>query len=651
MEIIHRDGLARIGKFDTPHGSIETPTILPVINPNIPALSIGEMVALGSQGFITNSYIIRRTEKLREKAEKNGVHSLIGYDGPVMTDSGTFQSHVYSDIEYSNAEIVNFQRKIGSDISTILDIFSEPDFSYEKAKMAVLETHARMQELPRIDDTILAGPIQGSTYGDLRKLSAELMSSSQAGYLPIGGVVPLLENYRYDILVDVIINSKIHADFSKPVHLFGGGHPMFLGMAVLLGVDVFDSASYVKYARSNRMLFLDGSRELSRISSLPGWSALYGKINVSELKEAPPEERSRLLALHNLSAIFTELNEIKERIFQQNLWQYVEAKARTHPYLFRAYLKILEYSGTLEKYEDLSKKSSFFYFDHYTDRNPFLLRLKKHTEAVTGNDTGKCTVLSEDHWHPGRPHPEKLVNLYEHSGKTFLLKWQNQLVPIELDDTYPVEQIISSGNFTNYADDMCDGSPSPFQNQAGAFTRKDLNAAVPESDYPVRSFDLEKVRKIADFQFGMGAGKIIFPEGCRVTRSRSTGRIRGIFHEEKLIATQRAHDGFFTLSVDGARMLHSSTSMPKHRVVVTNDTAEFNARGFNVFFKFVVGNDPDILAGNEVLVVDENDTLVAVGKSVTSGSEIHFFKSGVAVKVHRGVQQGTEKSTEKDEKM
>ena len=649
MEIIYRDGLARIGKFETPHGSIETPTILPVINPNIPTLSIGEMVALGSQGFITNSYIIRRTEKLREKAEKNGVHSLIGYNGPIMTDSGTFQSHVYSDIEFSNSEIINFQRKIGSDISTILDIFSEPDFSYEKAKTAVLETHARMQELPKIDDTILAGPIQGSTYGDLRKLSAELMSSSQAGYLPIGGVVPLLENYRYDILVDVIINSKIHADFSKPVHLFGGGHPMFLGMAVLLGVDVFDSASYVKYARNNRMLFLDGSRELSKISSLPSWSALYGKINVNELKEAPQEERSRLLALHNLSAIFTELNEIRERIFQQNLWQYVEAKARTHPYLFKAYLKILEYSETLEKYEDLSKKSSFFYFDRYTDRNPFLLRLKRHTEAVTGNDTGNSTVLSEEHWHPGRPHSEKLVNLYEHSGRNFLLKWQNQLVPIELEDTYPVEQIISSGKLTNHLDGIGEGPD--LQDQAKSFTRKDINTAVPESEYPVRSYDLEKVRKIADFQFGIGTGKVLFPEGCTVTRSRSTGRIRGIFHEEKLIATQRAHDGFFTLSIDGAGMLHKSTTMPKHRIVVTNDTAEFNARGFNVFFKFVVRNDPDILAGNEVLVVDENDTLVAVGKSVTSGSEIHFFKSGVAVKVHRGAQQGTEKLAETDEKV
>ena len=48
----------------------------------------------------------------------SGVHSLLGFDGPIMTDSGTFQSHVYSDVEFSNVEIVDFQRKIGSDIST-----------------------------------------------------------------------------------------------------------------------------------------------------------------------------------------------------------------------------------------------------------------------------------------------------------------------------------------------------------------------------------------------------------------------------------------------------------------------------------------------------------------------------------------------------
>ena len=57
---------------------------------------------------------------------------------------------------------------------------------------------------------------------------------------------------------------------------------MFLSMAVLLGVDIFDSASYVKYARDDRMLFSDGSKELSRISSLPRWSPLYGKFTVKE---------------------------------------------------------------------------------------------------------------------------------------------------------------------------------------------------------------------------------------------------------------------------------------------------------------------------------------------------------------------------------
>ena len=133
-----------------------------MINPNIQTLGIEEMVSLGAQAFITNSYIIRRNEKLRERAEKHGVHALIGFDGPIMTDSGTFQSHVYSDVEYTNLEIVEFQRKIGSDISTILDIFSEPDFSHEKAEYAVNETYSRMSEIPQgVEDTILAGPIQG----------------------------------------------------------------------------------------------------------------------------------------------------------------------------------------------------------------------------------------------------------------------------------------------------------------------------------------------------------------------------------------------------------------------------------------------------------------------------------------------------------
>ena len=630
FEITGKDGLARTAKFKTPHGVIETPTILPVINPNIQTLGIEEMVSLGAQAFITNSYIIRRNEKLRERAEKHGVHALIGFDGPIMTDSGTFQSHVYSDVEYTNLEIVEFQRKIGSDISTILDIFSEPDFSHEKAEYAVNETYSRMSEIPQgVEDTILAGPIQGSVYNDLRKKSAELMSSSQAGYLPIGGVVPLLENYRYDTLVDIIINSKLNASFSKPVHLFGGGHPMFLSMAVLLGVDVFDSASYVKYARDDRMLFSDGSRDLSRISTLPRWSPLYGKFSVKEIRELNAEDRKKALSLHNLAAIFNELHEIRERIFQQTLWQYVETKARSHPYLFKAYKRILEHSDILEKYEDLSKKSTFFYFDRYTDQTPYVRRLMRFSDHVK-NNSREPVILGDEHWHPGRPHEKGIKSVYENSDRPFFLKWQNMLIPLELDETYPVEQIISAGG-----DNIPAEETTALQD-------------VSISETKLRDFDIDRVRTIADYQFGFGVGRKLFPDSTEVTRSRNTGRIRGIFLKGKLLATLRAHDGFFTLTIEGARKLLDACEAPLHRVSVTDDSAEFNGKGFNVFFKFITSNDESIIAGNEVLVVNSRDELVAVGKSVVSGKEIKYFRSGVAVKVHKGIMQGEEKISDSD---
>ncbi len=212
MEIIRRDGLARIGRFTTLHGKVETPTILPVVNPNLLVITPKEMKKFGAQAIITNSYIIRRNATLRENALKNGIHSLMDFDGPIMTDSGTFQSYVYGDVEYTNQEIVEFQRSIGSDITTILDIFSKPDDTYDQAKNAVMETYRRIEEIPELSGPMLAGPIQGSIYPDLRKESAELMGRSKADYLPIGGVVPLLENYNYDTLVDIIVNSRINTN-------------------------------------------------------------------------------------------------------------------------------------------------------------------------------------------------------------------------------------------------------------------------------------------------------------------------------------------------------------------------------------------------------------------------------------------------------
>ena len=130
FEVVARDGCARLGKLHTAHGLLETPALLPVINPNIRTIEPREMWdRYGIQGLITNSYIIWKHDELKQHAVEKGVHDLLNFPGVVMTDSGTFQSYVYGDVEVGVEEIVEFQRSIGVDIATMLDVFSRPDMT------------------------------------------------------------------------------------------------------------------------------------------------------------------------------------------------------------------------------------------------------------------------------------------------------------------------------------------------------------------------------------------------------------------------------------------------------------------------------------------------------------------------------------------
>jgi uncharacterized protein with predicted RNA binding PUA domain len=143
------------------------------------------------------------------------------------------------------------------------------------------------------------------------------------------------------------------------------------------------------------------------------------------------------------------------------------------------------------------------------------------------------------------------------------------------------------------------------------------------------------VQVIADFQFGKGAGEALFQEGCEVILSR-TGRVRQISLDGKRLATVRAKDGRFTLGIDGALRLLSSLPPPAYRVVVTGEVADFIRQGKNTFAKHVIAADPAIMAGDEVMVVDGHDQLLATGSSVLSGGEMLRFNYGVAVKVRQG---------------
>ena len=95
FEVVARDGCARLGKLHTAHGLLETPALLPVINPNIRTIEPREMWdRYGIQGLITNSYIIWKHDDLKQHAVEKGGHDLLNFPGVVMTDSGPFQSYV-----------------------------------------------------------------------------------------------------------------------------------------------------------------------------------------------------------------------------------------------------------------------------------------------------------------------------------------------------------------------------------------------------------------------------------------------------------------------------------------------------------------------------------------------------------------------------
>ena len=211
FEVTQRDGRARLGKLHTHHGVLETPALLPVVNPNIRTVEPREMWdKYGIQALITNSYIMWKHEDLRTIAQNKGVHNLLDFPGVVMTDSGTFQSYVYGDVEVGVDEIVAFQRSIGVDIATMLDVFSRPDMNATEVEEAVRETEARAaQSLEAAGDTMLNGPVQGGVFRELRHISAQLMGSHPFAVHPIGGIVPVMEQQRYKEYAKIMMATKM----------------------------------------------------------------------------------------------------------------------------------------------------------------------------------------------------------------------------------------------------------------------------------------------------------------------------------------------------------------------------------------------------------------------------------------------------------
>jgi predicted RNA-binding protein (TIGR00451 family) len=147
---------------------------------------------------------------------------------------------------------------------------------------------------------------------------------------------------------------------------------------------------------------------------------------------------------------------------------------------------------------------------------------------------------------------------------------------------------------------------------------------------------LRKIRVVADYQFGKGVGKSLFPKDVTITISKRTKKIRHVYMEDLLLATLKPTDSLFSLTIDGARKLVCCIKPLRLWVQVQDDVASYIEKGGDVFAKHVTDADKEIRPMEEVIVLNGKQTVIAVGKAVLSGDEMKAFKKGVAVKVRRG---------------
>jgi uncharacterized protein with predicted RNA binding PUA domain len=151
--------------------------------------------------------------------------------------------------------------------------------------------------------------------------------------------------------------------------------------------------------------------------------------------------------------------------------------------------------------------------------------------------------------------------------------------------------------------------------------------------------NLAKVRSIADYQFGKGVGQQLFPENIEIQYSPRTGRIRYINLNGERLATLRPTDGLLSLSLKAAVFMAKNTPFAKCFVTVQNEVSKYVAAGGDVFSVHVVEVDAEVGAKDEVIAIDEDGQVLAVGRTILSSEEMKAFKIGVAVKVRHGCKE------------
>ncbi|MFB5622459.1 MAG: tRNA guanosine(15) transglycosylase TgtA, partial [Nitrosarchaeum sp.] len=441
FEILKSDLGGRIGVIHTNHGKIETPAYVPVIHPvkqTIPSKKIKEM---GFDLVITNAYITRNN--YGSEAEKKGIHKIIDFDGAIMTDSGGYQVLEYGDVNVLPPEMADFETKILTDFAIPLDKPTGYGLPWKKAESYVnhtLKVSKKTLEDSKDNGQIWIGPIQGGEHFDLVAKSTKSLVDIGFKMLALGSPVEFMESYEYKLLAQMIISAKKQMPYSIPLHLFGAGHPLTIPFAIALGCDTFDSASYMLYAKQERYITDDGTRNLSDISVFPCNCEICTKYTPAELRQLENTEKINEIAIHNLHAIKLEVDKVKQAIHEGRLWEYVLKKARAHPKLFEMISILTENSNYLAVSTPKFKEKAIFLYEKVDQYRPEIqsyheivrkFKSKKKTLIITKESNTKPAYLSHEYSSLKRKFKDdKSIQVCQYSPYL-------GLIPIEISDIFP----------------------------------------------------------------------------------------------------------------------------------------------------------------------------------------------------------------------
>lgn len=285
FRVEHRDGRARSARLILPNGEVETPAFMPVgTQAAVKSLDPAEVRETGAQIILANTYhlMLRPGGDLIESF--GGVAHFMGWDGPVLTDSGgfqvfslaqqrtldeegvTFRSHIDgSEHRLSPERAIRIQRQLGADISMALDVCTGFSASRDEQTEAAELTHSwlprnleafvELVDLDREIRPLLFGICQGGFDAARRRSSAAFVSDSDVDGLAIGG---LSVGEPKEVLAEMLDASISSLDDLRPRYLMGVGSPEDLWDAVASGVDMFDCVLPTRVARHGGLYTLDG---------------------------------------------------------------------------------------------------------------------------------------------------------------------------------------------------------------------------------------------------------------------------------------------------------------------------------------------------------------------------------------------------------